>query len=314
MPTLDQITTGQSQKETTINQLLEAVGMGGEFGVRRSTTTGLTLGLYGGRLNFDGSAIAISNATSLQADNNTNYVFLTRSGGSVVFSVNNTGFPAGCIPLYQVTTSGGVITAVTDQRRPMKFSGSRLSLAVTTTDVTLTYDQSTAETYVTTGTLTGNRNLIVPAVPRVFLVYNTCGGAFTLTVKTPSGSGVIVPAQRRIWLACDGTNVMTAIIPDYQDIAYAASITPDLSAGRTIVVGALTGNLTINAPTSVVKGERITFTFVQDATGGRTITWNAVFKKAADGAGTANQVAATQFLCYDGTNFIQIGGAMSWIT
>jgi hypothetical protein len=46
-------------------------------------------------------------------------------------------------------------------------------------------------------------------------------------------------------------------------------------------------------------------------TGGRTITWNAAFKKAADGAGTANQKGATSFV-YDGTNWVQVGGVGGW--
>lgn len=44
---------------------------------------------------------------------------------------------------------------------------------------------------------------------------------------------------------------------------------------------------------------------------GRAITWNAAFKKAADGAGTASQRGATRFI-YDGTNWLQTGGALVW--
>lgn len=96
-----------------------------------------------------------------------------------------------------------------------------------------------------------------------------------------------------------------------QEIAYATPYTPDASLGERIVVAALTGALTINAPTNPVKGRVLTFSFLQDGTGGRVITWNAAFKKAADGAGTANQGAATQFI-YDGANWRQIGGALTW--
>lgn len=68
-----------------------------------------------------------------------------------------------------------------------------------------------------------------------------------------------------------------------QSIAYAASITPDLTAGNIFAVGTLTGNITINAPTgTLTDGKRITFRLNQDATGGRTMTWNAVFRFGID--------------------------------
>lgn len=70
-------------------------------------------------------------------------------------------------------------------------------------------------------------------------------------------------------------------------ISYAASITPDLTAGNIFAVGTLTGNITINAPTgTLTDGKRITFRLNQDATGGRTITWNAVFRFGIDLAST----------------------------
>lgn len=66
-------------------------------------------------------------------------------------------------------------------------------------------------------------------------------------------------------------------------ISYAASITPDLTAGNIFSVGTLTGNITINAPTgTLTDGKRITFRLNQDATGGRTMTWNAVFRFGID--------------------------------
>lgn len=76
-------------------------------------------------------------------------------------------------------------------------------------------------------------------------------------------------------------------------------------------MGVLIGNLTINPPANPRTGAMLVFTFAQDATGGRTITWNAVFKKAADGTGTGNQKAGTSFV-YDGANWVQVGGALTW--
>lgn len=65
------------------------------------------------------------------------------------------------------------------------------------------------------------------------------------------------------------------------DIAYAATITPDLSQGSYFTIGGvtgLTGNITVAAPAvSFSTGTTLTFRFLQDATGGRTVTWNAAY-------------------------------------
>jgi hypothetical protein len=169
------------------------------------------------------------------------------------------------------------------------------------------------------GALTAYINVIVPAAPWEWIVYNNTSGAFTLTVKTTSGTGVAVTQGKRALLYADGTNVVLALTDPAelptgaaQSIAYAVSITPDAALGERVIVGALTGNLTINAPTNPRTGAMLVFSFAQDATGGRSITWNAIFKKSADGVGTANQKGATSVV-YDGANSVQVGGALSWL-
>jgi len=310
MPTVDGPTTGQNQKEVTVSAGFIAMGVAGSFGYRASTTNFPSFGIYGGQIYVDGARVSVANTTLTISDGATNYISLTRSG---TFVVNTTGHPAGNIPLWEVVTSGGGISSMFDMRTLYRIE-SRLSKVVTTADVTLTMPEATATSIIATGTLTGNRALIVPTQVGLYQVHNTCAGAFTLTVKTAAGSGVVIPPQRRMWVMCDGTNVVPVHnVSNTQDIAYAAAITPDLSLGTNIVVGALTGNLTINAPTNVVKGETLDIALVQDATGGRTITWDAVFKKAADGAGSANQKASTSFM-FDGTHWIQRGGALAWLT
>lgn len=94
---------------------------------------------------------------------------------------------------------------------------------------------------------------------------------------------------------------------------YAATVTPAITGAMTHVqVGVLTGNITIGAPTgSFAVGSRLSFGFTQDGTGSRTITWNAVFAFTANGSGTANQKAATEFV-YDGSRWVQYGGALAF--
>jgi hypothetical protein len=78
-------------------------------------------------------------------------------------------------------------------------------------DVTLTAAEASAQFIELTGTITANINVIVPAAARLFYVYNGTSGAFTVTIKTPSGSGVIVPNLGRMMLECDATNVVNPL-------------------------------------------------------------------------------------------------------
>jgi hypothetical protein len=87
----------------------------------------------------------------------------------------------------------------------------RLSKAITTADVTLTDDEARNAVIELTGTLTGNRNLIVPTRTKVYLVYNNTGGAFSVTVKTAAGTGVAVNQGTKAVVYCDGTNVVMGI-------------------------------------------------------------------------------------------------------
>ena len=64
--------------------------------------------------------------------------------------------------------------------------------------------------YSFTGTLTGNRNIIVPATVQQYWVSNATTGSFSLTIRTASGTGPSVPQGARTICYCDGTNVVLA--------------------------------------------------------------------------------------------------------
>ena len=79
-----------------------------------------------------------------------------------------------------------------------------------TGNYTLTGTELGRISYAFTGILTGNRTIIVPATVQQYWVSNDTTGAYTLTVKTASGTGVVVPAGLSLLLRCDGTNVIDA--------------------------------------------------------------------------------------------------------
>ena len=90
--------------------------------------------------------------------------------------------------------------------------------------------------------------------------------------------------------------------------AYATPYTPTLSANRSdhvVEMAALTGPLTVNAPTGAtpLAGDTLKFVFTQDATGGRVVTWNAAYVNAPAIASAANAKTLVPFL-YTGTIWI----------
>jgi|GEM_PF-3532158 len=77
-------------------------------------------------------------------------------------------------------------------------------------DVTLTSDEAANLMHTYSGVLTGNINVIVPAKTSPYLIYNNTSGAYTVTFKTPAGTGIVVPQGDRRQLICDATNVVNA--------------------------------------------------------------------------------------------------------
>lgn len=77
-------------------------------------------------------------------------------------------------------------------------------------DYTLAGVQLNQIGYRLTGVLTANRNIIVPATVQQYWVSNETTGAFSLTVKTAAGTGIIVAQGVRTIAYCDGTNVVSA--------------------------------------------------------------------------------------------------------
>ena len=72
----------------------------------------------------------------------------------------------------------------------------------------------------------------------------------------------------------------------------------------------LGGNRTLAAPTNNTTGQFISILVIQDGTGSRTLTWNAVFEFASD---TAPTLTTTANLCdvfvfrYNGSKWLEVG-------
>jgi hypothetical protein len=134
------------------------------------------------------------------------------------FSTTIGGYPKGAI-LQSSSNSGlWISTAENNTTNPdtggagwtsLAFEGSQ-AITVTTADVTVTQLQSAYPVLIISGALTGARSLILPAVVGQWIVQNNTTGAFNLTVKTASGTGVVATQSQSTYIYGDGTNILFA--------------------------------------------------------------------------------------------------------
>jgi hypothetical protein len=88
-----------------------------------------------------------------------------------------------------------------------------------------------------------------------------------------------------------------------------ATVTWDASTEDVCKV-TLAGNRTLAAPTNGTTGQFISILVIQDGTGSRTITWNAVYEFASDTAPTLTTTAAKGDVFvfrYNGSKWIEVG-------
>ena len=88
-----------------------------------------------------------------------------------------------------------------------------------------------------------------------------------------------------------------------------ATITWDASTQDVCKV-TLAGNRTMAAPTNNTTGQFISILVIQDGTGSRTLTWNAVFEFASDTAPTLTTTAnlGDVFVFrYNGSKWLEVG-------
>lgn len=175
---------------------------------RKDSSTGRTWKYYGGRLPGGGGTVTIADGSLTLSASATNYIEADPVSG--VVSANTTGFTAGKIWLYSAICDASTVTAWTDYRRPVDMLSPRLAKVVANSTNTLTYLEARARLLDFSGTITAQRDVIVPAYPWQWTVYNGTSGGFGLQIKTSAGSGVVIAAGMRAIVYCDGASVVRA--------------------------------------------------------------------------------------------------------
>lgn len=116
---------------------------------------------------------------------------------------------------------------------------------------TLSVSELNKTAYIFTGTLTGNRDIIVPTTAQQYWVSNQTSGSYTLGIKTAAQSpAVTVATGARAILYCDGTNVVdadTATIAIPVTVAQGGTGATTASGARTNLGATTVGNAVFTA-------------------------------------------------------------------
>ncbi|EOS94766.1 hypothetical protein LU631_02815 [Erwinia tracheiphila] len=91
---------------------------------------------------------------------------------------------------------------------PVDSYGATSISGLSASSVTLSTLQASKDIIYLSGALTSNINVIVPAWIKGWSVVNNCTGAYTVTIKTPSGTGIATSPYSNNQLQGDGTNII----------------------------------------------------------------------------------------------------------
>ena len=117
-----------------------------------------------------------------------------------------------------------------------------------------------------TGTLTANRTVTIPDTAERVMVFQdattreSSGSIKTLTVKTVSGSGVLIPSGATVLVYSDGTNVNLGMKTKGYITVNSSTVTAyTASAGEQIFANTTANPITITLPATPATGDEITF-------------------------------------------------------
>ena len=121
-----------------------------------------------------------------------------------------------------------------------------------TGNYTLSIAELNKTAYIFTGTLTGNRDIIVPTTTQQYWISNQTSGSYTLGIRTAgqASPGVTVSQNARAILYCDGTDVVdadTSTIGIPLSVAQGGTGSTTASGARTNLGATTVGNAVFTA-------------------------------------------------------------------
>lgn len=114
---------------------------------------------------------------------------------------------------------------------PLGNYGTTSVTGLSNASVTLSSIQAAKDRLILTGTLTANINLVFPAWMKSWTVVNSTTGAFSVVLKTASGSGVVSTSGVTTKIYCDGTIITKEFgTSAYRDVGTGTNQIPDMNS------------------------------------------------------------------------------------
>jgi hypothetical protein len=180
------LTSNQAAKEAAANNLFNSASPAMLYAVNPATTTGLTFGYIGGRLD----STSVANGTVTLADSATNYVVANRSTGAVTVSAATTNWDlqTSYMRLYKVVTASGAISSYEDHRTALNAAPLIREIQVACSDLTTPITAGTSK-----AVFRAPRAMTVLAVRASLATAQTgngSGGIFTVDINE-AGSSIL---------------------------------------------------------------------------------------------------------------------------
>ena len=159
-------------------------------------------------------------------------------------------------------------------------------------DVTLTAAEALNATIKLTGALTGNINLIVPTVEQKWAIDNATTGAYTVTVKTTAGTGVLVAQGEKMNVYGDGTDVLVGMPTAYSGAVFTIFDPTDSTKKARFRVANLQGTVTSTYDLPANSGTIVTAAGTTTLTN-KTINAPAIANPTYSGTATGSVAGGT---------------------
>jgi hypothetical protein len=130
------------------------------------------------------------------------------------------------------------------------------TITVSSVDVTLTQangasDQARSAFLDISGALTGNVNVVIPALSKGYGIRNSTSGSFTVNMKTLTGSGQFIPQGQTISIICDGVSVRDLEVPGIRSTSNVVNVSVGTSKIDIKVPMAVSGTVSITGGLAV---------------------------------------------------------------
>jgi len=277
-----------------------------------------------GGLEFKGSVFGAGYGSKIFSTDSGDLLFGNRNN-SATWSESMRINSSGNVGIGSILTSAFFNATDQSARTFISYSSANTNVADATPTLALHNPNTTANNYSSIYFSTANSSATLVGTSAILGIHGTRDtgwGTGQLTFLT-TASGASGPAERmRITSAGNvgiGTTtpaaklavVGTGYSPTIT-ITDGATLNWDTSLGQVAQV-TLGGNRTFAAPTNLVNGGFYSLLIIQDGTGSRTISWNAVFDFTGGVAPTLSTAAGAKDLITwrsDGTNMLEVGRSL----